>query len=47
MMTTANNILKVMLNRKEQTHMVEPLVSIIVPVYNVEAYLEQCLNSPP
>lgn len=27
------------------THTVEPEVSIIVPVYNMEKYLEECLNS--
>ena len=25
--------------------MIEPLVSVIVPVYNVEKYLEKCVNS--
>ena len=25
--------------------MTEPLISIIIPIYNVEAYLHDCLNS--
>ena len=32
-------------NRRQQNKIENPLFSIIVPIYNVERYLEQCIES--
>lgn len=38
-------IVKKMLNKKENSTPPEPLITIIIPVYNVEKYLKDCLDS--